>query len=310
MSAFSRDREFERCATDPLGGHTTTAGGRPRRVADRSVTFQDVCPAALTIIDSEGIAALNTRRLATEVGISTRALYKRIINRHTLIREVVRIYVTSLNRPVSEHSAWDVALVDWYAALYRALLEHPHLTALVTKDDVSDACLPGLIAFVVGAGVPEKQARKVCRLMLNVTVSDAITSKAEPIDRGTPSQDLRSVLESMLAAPRAAFTEARVRHLPPENARASGGGAFMTQVEQRALAWSLAEIAAPYLSRATASSLYAEIAVGDVPAAIVSLLDCCHRHVELPDRLIDMVRNWIRGYAGTEFAAALRPYVH
>jgi len=58
---------------------TPTQGTRGPR---RRITAESICLSALRIIDNEGASALTVRRLAMDMNISTRTLYKRVPNRH------------------------------------------------------------------------------------------------------------------------------------------------------------------------------------------------------------------------------------
>jgi AcrR family transcriptional regulator len=65
-----------------------SGSGRLSAVA-HSTSAEAILGRAREIIDAEGVQALNVRRVAGDLKISTRTLYKRIGNRDRLIRVVV-----------------------------------------------------------------------------------------------------------------------------------------------------------------------------------------------------------------------------
>lgn len=86
---------------------------------------------------------------------------------------------------------------------------------------------------------------------------------------------------------------------------------FASHHHEQALAWALADFAAPHLPSALNIELFAMIGAGDVRGALQRLLECCrYGEVDLPLELATRIRTWADGYAGTETELILRPYVH
>jgi hypothetical protein len=84
---------------------------------------------------------------------------------------------------------------------------------------------------------------------------------------------------------------------------------YLNRFGQRALAWILAEIATPYLSRERRLWLCASIGAGELESALVMLLDCCAtRNVALPEDVLETVGKWLAGYAGTDVAVKFALY--
>lgn len=65
---------------DPAGG--------PRTAAGRALTREAVVKAAITLADAEGVGALSMRRVATDLGTSTMALYRHVPSRAELLRSM------------------------------------------------------------------------------------------------------------------------------------------------------------------------------------------------------------------------------
>jgi hypothetical protein len=77
------------------------------------------------------VQALTVRRLAADIKISTRTLYKRILNRDNLIRKIVELHFSELNLVVRECDSWESTALGWCVGLHTALCAHPHLTDLI-----------------------------------------------------------------------------------------------------------------------------------------------------------------------------------
>ncbi|MDF3342206.1 hypothetical protein P3H80_32625 [Mycolicibacterium septicum] len=85
---------------------------------------------------------------------------------------------------------------------------------------------------------------------------------------------------------------------------------YVNHYQETTLAWSLAELAAARLPRGRRAQVFARIGAGDVQPAILSLLECCHRHgVPVPLQVWMSLRDWLDGYAGTEVEATFRPHI-
>lgn len=86
-------------------------------------------------------------------------------------------------------------------------------------------------------------------------------------------------------------------------------GPYLNRFDQRALAWSLAEIATPYLSSEWRLWLCAAIGAGELEGALIALLDrCAELDIALPDNVSEHVHNWLAGYAGTDLAKKFALY--
>src|SRR5271163_2466100 len=90
---------------------------------------------ALALIDAEGADALNARRLAADLKISTRTLYQQVGNREQLIRALVARHFSQLRLDFEEHQTWESTALQWCLALHDTLRAHPFLTELMTIDD-------------------------------------------------------------------------------------------------------------------------------------------------------------------------------
>jgi AcrR family transcriptional regulator len=79
---------------------------------------------------------VTVRRLTADLKISTRTLYKRIRNQDNLIRSIVELHVSKLSLVLREDDSWESTALNRCVGLHAALCAHPHLTDLMTDEDV------------------------------------------------------------------------------------------------------------------------------------------------------------------------------
>jgi AcrR family transcriptional regulator len=131
---------------------------------------------ALTLLDTEGTGALNARRLAADLGISTRTLYQQVGNREQLTRALVARHFSQLKLDFHELSSWDDTALQWCLAFHDTLRAHPFLTELMTIDDrkaVTDY-VDELVKATLREGIPRRVAIECCRALLNVTINHTV----------------------------------------------------------------------------------------------------------------------------------------
>ncbi|MCZ8381113.1 helix-turn-helix domain containing protein [Mycobacterium sp. CPCC 205372] len=116
--------EFERFAAALVGERRPVSG---HLEPQPSITAQFIYEYALELVDCEGIEALTVRRLAAELKISTRTLYKRIGSRKDMIDELVGLYSSRLSFVFQPHGTWEDSIWAWCLQLHQALTARPHL---------------------------------------------------------------------------------------------------------------------------------------------------------------------------------------
>ncbi|MEV5832655.1 helix-turn-helix domain-containing protein [Nocardia sp. NPDC052112] len=131
---------------------------------------------ALALLDAEGADALSTRRLATELRISTRTLYQQVGNREQLIRALVARHFSLLRLDFHEYEDWESTAVQWCLALHDALRAHPFLTELMTIEDRSAVMdyVHELVEATRREGFPLRLAVECCRALVNLTINHTI----------------------------------------------------------------------------------------------------------------------------------------
>jgi AcrR family transcriptional regulator len=131
---------------------------------------------ALALLDAEGAGALTTRRLATELKISTRTLYQQVGSREELIRALVARHLSQLKLDFHEYDDWESTALHWCIGLHDALYAHPYLTEIMTVDDrnVVMSYVDELVNATLREGFPKKLTVECCRALVNLTINHSI----------------------------------------------------------------------------------------------------------------------------------------
>jgi DNA-binding transcriptional regulator YhcF (GntR family) len=113
--------------TPATPGSAIAAPTRRRRQADPALTRDRIVGAAVTLADTEGIAALSMRRLGVELGVPTMSLYRFVRSRDELLRTMTDAVLGEDPLPASPPPGWRAQLelsarLQW--SLYR---RHPWL---------------------------------------------------------------------------------------------------------------------------------------------------------------------------------------
>ncbi|MDQ1474890.1 MAG: hypothetical protein QOE62_119 [Actinomycetota bacterium] len=197
------ESEFDRFAADMMQlaarqadgpGRTAPTDGK-RRGPQPSISAETIYEHALVLLDAEGARAVTVRRLAADLRISTRTLYKRIGNRDNLIRNVVELHFAKLNLSFRECGSWESTASNWCLGLHGTLCAHPHLTDLMTDDHVLilGDYIHALAKVTVQEGISRDTAAECCRALANVTINDAIRQvRAKRHPNGALQADVRA----------------------------------------------------------------------------------------------------------------------
>ncbi|TCN31587.1 TetR family transcriptional regulator [Kribbella orskensis] len=120
-------------------GVGTVVGPPPRlsatqqRAPEPSLSREEVVRSAIAIADGEGLAALSMRRVATDLGVSTMALYRYVGGKDALVLQMVETAVGDFPFPAKRPTSWregieTAARLQWSA--YRAHLWLPAAISL------------------------------------------------------------------------------------------------------------------------------------------------------------------------------------
>jgi AcrR family transcriptional regulator len=219
------EAEFERFAASlmPVARRDVDArgskGGRPG--PPPSISAETIYEHALKRLDKDGVEALTVRRLAADLRISTRTLYKRIKNHDNMIRKVVELHFSKLRLDLRPCGQWESTAMNWCMQLHKALTDHPHLTQLLADDETPTVAdyMNELLEATLREGISQDTATTCIRSLADVTINDAIRrvrlmhaardTQSGAARSSEPATTFPETVEWILAGVRASATEAR-----------------------------------------------------------------------------------------------------
>jgi AcrR family transcriptional regulator len=142
-----------------------------------------IVAAALALIDEEGLAALSTRRLAAELGVSGPSLYNHFATKEAILDTVADTVVSQVDLSMfGDGRDWRAALLEWGRSYRAALADHPRLVPYLAIGPglrpaglrMADAVFGGMVE----AGWPPAQATRIGALMRYFVTGSALGSFA------------------------------------------------------------------------------------------------------------------------------------
>ncbi|MFF2851798.1 TetR/AcrR family transcriptional regulator [Streptomyces sp. NPDC058001] len=153
---------------------------RPRKpLLSRALIVDTAC----ALVDAEGLAALSTRRLAAELGVSGPSLYNHFRTKDQILEAVADSVSARVDLSMFEDGRdWRTALHDWAVSYRAALTEHPNVVPLLAHGPgrrpsalrLADA----VFGAMVDAGWPAAQATSIGALMRYFVMGSALGSFA------------------------------------------------------------------------------------------------------------------------------------
>lgn len=158
------------------------AMARPRKPL---LSTDRIVRAARELVDAEGLAAVSTRRLAAELGVSGPSLYNHFRTKDEILEAVADSVSAQVDLSMFEPGDgrdWRTALHDWAVSYRAALREHPNIVPVLARGPgrrpaglrVADA----VYGAMVDAGWPAAQATSIGALMRYFVMGSALGSFA------------------------------------------------------------------------------------------------------------------------------------
>ncbi|MFF5145674.1 TetR/AcrR family transcriptional regulator [Streptomyces sp. NPDC013157] len=158
---------------------------RPRKPL---LSTDRIVRAARELVDAEGLAAVSTRRLAAELGVSGPSLYNHFRTKDEILEAVADSVSAQVDLSMFEDIGdgagrdWRTALHDWAVSYRTALRDHPNIVPVLARGPgrrpaglrVADA----VYGAMVGAGWPPAQATSIGALMRYFVMGSALGSFA------------------------------------------------------------------------------------------------------------------------------------
>ncbi|MBD0744312.1 TetR/AcrR family transcriptional regulator [Streptomyces sp. CBMA152] len=155
---------------------------RPRKPL---LSTDRIVAAASALVDAEGLAAVSTRRLAAELGVSGPSLYNHFRTKDEILEAVADATSAQVDLSMFEAADprdWRTALHDWAVAYRAVLTRHPNIVPVLAQGPgrrpaglrLADAVFGAMVA----AGWPPAQATHIGALMRYFIMGSALGSFA------------------------------------------------------------------------------------------------------------------------------------
>lgn len=146
----------------------TPRSGRPQ-VSSRAALIE----AGLDLIDTQGLAAVNMRSLATHLGISTMTVYNYFTNKAELLEAIIEHAFNALFLNTNTDQPWDSRLRAAMRAMGEALRRHPGILELMIDRPsipVIDDVRRDHIAMLEAVGLSHQSATDALRTLVSYIV--------------------------------------------------------------------------------------------------------------------------------------------
>jgi AcrR family transcriptional regulator len=146
------------------------------------LTRSGIIECATGIIDREGLDALSTRRLATELNVRAPSLYNHFATKEEILDAVADSLFVEMDLSMLGRDPWPSALRDWARGYRSTLVAHPNLVPYLVRGPgrrpaqlrVADAVYGAL----ADAGWPPSYATRIGALMRYLVTGSALGSFA------------------------------------------------------------------------------------------------------------------------------------
>jgi len=156
------------------------AMARPRKPL---LSTDRIVATARALVDAEGLAAVSTRRLAAELGVSGPSLYNHFRTKDQILEAVADSVSAQVDLSMFEDGRdWRTALHDWAVSYRDALRDHPNIVPILARGPgrrpaalrLADAAYGAMVE----AGWPPAQATSIGALMRYFVMGSALGSFA------------------------------------------------------------------------------------------------------------------------------------
>lgn len=156
------------------------AMARPRKPL---LSTDRIVGTARELVDTEGLAAVSTRRLAAELGVSGPSLYNHFATKDEILEAVADSVSAQVDLSMFEDGRdWRTALRDWAVSYRGALRDHPNIVPVLAggpgRRPAGLRLADAVYGAMVGAGWPPAQATSIGALMRYFIMGSALGSFA------------------------------------------------------------------------------------------------------------------------------------
>lgn len=165
---------------------------RVRRGPKPTLNREMLIEAALDLVDDEGLAALNVRKLAGRLGISAMSPYHYFEDKADLLSAMVGDALKPVAGELDPNVPWHKQIDNAMRDLHRALARHPGVVELLISELESrrlDDFRQNLISTLREAGLTRRRSSDVLRSLTSYVIGYTTLSRLRP----NPVAQARSV---------------------------------------------------------------------------------------------------------------------
>lgn len=186
-------------------------GAEPRRKR-RALSRELIVETALKVVDTEGLDALNMRRVAQELGTGAASLYAHVANKDELLALLLDRVYADLSHPEPDPERWREQVKDFLRQARDNLVAHGDLARAAMEQNIptSPAALDSaetMLALLRVGGLPEQ----VCAYGVDVIALYMVATAMEESSRRIVNAPDEEQVEAYLAGVRGFFGS-----LPPD----------------------------------------------------------------------------------------------
>ncbi|MGW2419391.1 TetR/AcrR family transcriptional regulator C-terminal domain-containing protein [Streptomyces sp. NPDC001709] len=179
VEAPSRPVRNSRPATAPRSGGPTDASS-----GQAALTLGRIVAAAVTVADTEGLAAVSMRRVAAELGVAAMSLYRHVADKDDLLTRMMDTVIAERPLPADPPAGWREAIELAARQLWGLFRRHPWLAPAlsVTRPQVITSALPyseWMLATLHAHGLDLHSAFTAHLMLLNYARGIAVNLEAE-----------------------------------------------------------------------------------------------------------------------------------
>ncbi|MGW4895388.1 TetR/AcrR family transcriptional regulator C-terminal domain-containing protein [Kitasatospora sp. NPDC004240] len=173
----------------PVRAARTAAAARPGGPPDASpgqaaLTPGRIVGAAVTVADSEGLAAISMRRVAAELGVATMSLYRHVADKDDLLTRMMDTVIARYPLPADPPEGWREAIELAARQLWDLFRRHPwYAPALsMTRPQMITSALPyseWTLATLHAHGLDLRSAFTAHLVLLNYVRGVAVNLESE-----------------------------------------------------------------------------------------------------------------------------------
>jgi len=145
-----------------------------RRKRQGPLTRQELLDAALGIVDSEGLAALTMRRLASALGVEAMSLYHHVPSKEMLLDGIAERMRSEMRLPDPLPDDWAGVLESIFVEYRRVLAAHPNMLPLAARR--TDRAGTSGLMYLIDQGIAPGDAVALYQSLVAFTIGYSLLS--------------------------------------------------------------------------------------------------------------------------------------